>query len=170
MRRYGLLFWLIFIVMAVLGALLTIGIAQIGNLQAELTRARQSVVIAQQQTQTQEGRIAQLSKEISLLSRKLEAAKTYQLLSYKLKSGDTLYGLFGHAWKKIVKTENAEYVKLPAGKNINFRGYTRRVKKGENFSKLFGRNWKRIAYLNGFCLQQANILPAGKILKIPAIL
>ena len=96
MRRYGLLFWLIFIVAIVLGVLL----GRIDSLRKELTRARQSVVIAQQQTQTQEGRIAQLSKEISLLSRKLEAAKTYQLLSYKLKSGDTLYGLFGHAWKK----------------------------------------------------------------------
>lgn len=171
MKKYGLLFWLVVVAMIVLGILLPIKIARINDLQKELTSARQSVVIAQQQAQIQESQMVKLSNKVSLLSKELEAAKSYQLLSYELKSGDTLYNLFGHSWRKIVKINNTEYAKkLPVGKTINFRGYTRRIKKGESFSKLFGKDWKRIAYLNGFCPQQAKTLPTGQLLKIPSII
>lgn len=146
----------------------TVAVDKINNLRKELSQAQQSVILAKQQAQIKENQIAQLSGKVSLLSKKLKAAKNYEVLSYKLQSGDTLYDLFGPGWVKIAKLNKIECINnLQAGKTINFQGYVHRVKKGDSFSKLFGKDWKRIAYLNGFCPQQAEILPVGQKLKVP---
>lgn len=172
MKKYGLVFWLVILVIVALGVSLPVGIAmhKISNLQKELSQSQQSALLIKQQVQIKESQITQLSKKVSLLSKKLKAAANHQILSYKLKSGDTLYDLFGPSWQKVAKMNNIKSAEnLPAGKIINFRGYVHRVKKGENFCKLFGDNWQRIAWLNGFCPQQAKILPAGQYLKVPNI-
>lgn len=136
----------------------------------QLSLSQQSATLAQQQVQIKKGQVAQLSKKVSLLSKKLKAAENRQILSYKLKNGDTLYELFGSSWQKIAKMNKIKSVEnLPAGKLISFEGYVHRVKKGENFCKLFGNDWQRIAWLNGFCAQQAENLPAGQCLKVPKI-
>ena len=117
MRRYGLLFWLIFIVAIVLGVLL----GRIDSLRKELTRARQSS--CNRPTADANSRRPDSSTfQKFRCFQKTGSRENYQLLSYKLKSGDTYMVFFGHAWKKIVKTENAEYVKLPAGKKYQFPG------------------------------------------------
>lgn len=158
------------VIIGLIATALVISLAFVFNFENQLFRSQQSVTLAKHQIEMKDGQIHQLHKKVFLLSKKLKTAANHQVLTYKLKSGDTLYDLFGPSWQKVAKTNNIKSAEnLPAGKTINFRGYIHRVKKGENFCKLFGDNWQRIAWLNGFCPQQAAILPAGQCLKVPNI-
>ncbi len=168
MKKSGMMFGLIVLVVA-LAVAITFGIRN-SNLQKELTQTQQSATIAKHQVEVKDGQINQLHKKVGLLSKKLKFAATHQNLTYKLKSGDTLYDLFGPGWQKVAKMNSIKSAEnLPAGKIINFPGYVHHVKKGENFCKLFGNKWPQIAWLNGFCPQQAEILPVGQCLKVPNI-
>lgn len=168
MKKFGMAFGLIVLVTA-LAVAINLGIKNL-NLQKELSRTQQSAMIAKQQVEAKNGQINQLHKKVSLLSKKLKAGQNHQILTYKMKGGDTLYDLFGPNWQKIAKMNHVKSAEsLPAGKIINFEGRLYRAKSGDNFVKLFGKNWQRIAWLNGFCPQQAEILPAGQTLKVPTI-
>ncbi len=145
-------------------------LAFIFNARKQLSQSQQSAILTEQSTQIKDRQITHLSRKVSLLSKKIKAAESRQILSYKLKDGDTLYDLFGSSWQKVAKINNIENAEnLPVGKTIYFSGYLLRVKKGQNFYCLFRNNWQRIAWLNGFCPQQAEILPAGQYLKVPKI-
>ena len=172
MKKTAFVFWFVFLVCVALGMSVCFGIAvfKACSLEKELRSSLIKIELEKQEGKIKDQQITLLSQKVRKLSAQSKSAKNYEVLTYKLQSGDTLYNLFGPGWVKIAKLNKIECINnLQAGKTINFQGYVRRVKKGDSFSKLFGKDWKRIAYLNGFCPQQAEILAVGQKLKVPTI-
>ncbi|MDP3052906.1 MAG: LysM domain-containing protein [bacterium] len=162
------------VIIGLISLVLIVGLAFAFNSKNnQLSQSQQTVALAKQQIQKKEVQIGHLSQKVSLLSRKLKTAENRPLLSYKVKTGDTLYSLFGGI--NALKVAKFNHIKdadnLQAGRIIKFPGYIHKIMPGDTLFKLAGKNWKHTAWLNnlGSCPDQVRALPVGFLIKIPNI-